>query len=43
MMTNVVLDVSDRLLTKYFVFGRYWRNSGSVRAILYLQDFLGTE
>ena len=21
---NEVLDVTDRLLTKYFVFGRYW-------------------
>ena len=23
--TNVVLDVTDRQLTKYFVFDRYWR------------------
>ena len=32
-MFNVVLDVTDRQLTKYFVFDRYWRKNGSIMAL----------
>ena len=29
---NMVLDVTDRLLSKYFIFARYRRKNGSIRA-----------